>query len=359
MRDLVPLCAQLHKLLLHDPLHQALRTLFSEASSILESPIPDHPRIRHTVAKLPEFISSANFDELISTDAELAAETIPLDQARLNEEGKNKGEKSAEAVAARIQKDLEKEAQVFETWKVPQQDIGEATRMVKAEMGRLGLEVSAEGSWMLGYSERSARSIEDWEKIGIKTLKKVEVEKELNLEEGEEAEVDLNGLYRIHLSQHRTDFPLTTLLSPPSEDTGDHLMTTTKRIPTHDLGEKISLIIPASYFKSVTKSIVLEADYQQIIFIPRLSSSAGSTKAVQTLWILKKLYRVVPSYYRFIGEHLRDEPGRMRSFPGGWGEKEEALSEGSDADEGLELSKREMKGNLGMPLAQSKLSEAR
>lgn len=267
-------------------------------------------------------------------------------------------------MAQKIQKDLEEEIKKIQSWSLPIPNYKLLTEIIKFEFERLGYENSSTldlvggekvshcgGIWRVGNWERSARSIIGWEKV--EGLKKVSGENpSISLaqrdQNGQESPEDKAAaasipadLYRLILSPHHSDFPLTTKLIPPPLSTleAEKESTVPPALGIHSLQDEINILVPASYHKFFTNNLVLEADFRQIIFYPSTTSTSinsSSTTSIsksneshlsstqvgnqqqqqkkEFLWIVEKIYRVLPSYYKHIGEDLREEPDRTLSY---------------------------------------------
>lgn len=270
-------------------------------------------------------------------------------------------------MAQKIQKDLEEEIKKIQSWSLPIPNYKLLTEIIKFEFERLGYENSSTldvvggekvsdcgGIWRVGNWERSARSIIGWEKVeglkkvsgenpSISVAQKDQKDQELP-EEAATASVPAD-LYRLILSPHHSDFPLTTKLIPPPLSTleAEKESTVPPVLGIHSLQDEINILVPASYHKFFTNNLVLEADFRQIIFYPSTTSTSinsSSTTSISNpnelhlsstqvgnqqqqqqqqqkkefLWIVEKIYRVLPSYYKHIGEDLREEPDRTLSY---------------------------------------------
>lgn len=127
----------------------------------------------------------------------------------------------------------------------------------------------------------------------------------------------------------------------------------------HSLHGPISLLVNESCIKHLHKDLVLEADLKQLVFVHAARGSDVEAEEIKELWIVEKLYRVLPSYWEKVGEGefsslsfvvasetdgtfdaaLRDEPGRCLLFEGGW--------EVPVEEEGLERVASESGGEKG------------
>lgn len=351
--------AALFNLLLNDPFHKSLTTLFPNQNSTLDSPIDleklalykkekeDAEKKRKKEQNLPKFISGASFleelgdstteEELEKNTTELLLTTIDPNDSKTSTTDDSwpntpRIERDPLKIAAKIQKSLEDDVRLLEAWNIPKQDLIEAGQIVKKEFERLGLE--GEGIWKVGFEERSARSILNWEKIdGLKVLKAVEVKQavEEKVKEEKQGEEEVTkqeilpppDLYRLILSGHHEDFPLTSTITPPPTSTLESLAGGPSISP-HSLQEEITLIVPSTYHKFFVNNLVIEADYRQIILTPNPNSTSKSSNVGgkrKELWILNKIYRFLPSYYKYLGENVREEPDRILDFAGNWDPK--------------------------------------
>lgn len=314
---LVPPASSLLKVL-PGAFHFSLKVVFPEKSSALDSPIPQHcGSVEEPKSTIPSFISAATFldetqDNLDEDTSPLGNWPVPGEDSPTSTETKPDPALENDPVkhAEMVRKHLEEQAKIVEAWKIPEMKREDAIKCIKETLTRSGFAVEEEGVWRMGFSERSARSILSWEKI---------VDPELSEGSATVASTSSNGasngqndstpLFRLYLSAHHHDFPVTSNLTPP-----DFLFLT----GNHSLDTPINVIINESQVKNLVAGLVFEADYSQIFFSSNLKSTTSVEKPVE-VWNLRALYRILPSYFSLAGEYLRDEPGRQRSFPGGWG----------------------------------------
>ncbi|KAM0753265.1 hypothetical protein T439DRAFT_378964 [Meredithblackwellia eburnea MCA 4105] len=284
--------------------------------------------------------------------------------------------------AREIRQQLEEEAKKLEAWRVPRQSQAQAVEVVRREFERIGFDVEREGVWKAWAVERSARSVVGWEKVAMKIpppLPKLAGENEGGVGVGEkeaggggdsdeedtkesaertanltsEEELQLQQqqqdtgpqqYYRLHLSEHQSEFPLTSFFRviDPDLDSDKKGSSSTMSTPT-------SIIVPEASVKYLVRGVVFEMDLVHLKFTTSQGAKGkeeGEDKLIRTLnsserkeleeqrrqlsevRILKSFWRVIPSYWKLLGEYVRDEPGRQTSFEGGWGpaEAEESAS---------------------------------
>lgn len=286
---------------LPSPFHKALHHLFSDPASTLASPIPDQDRPSAPAQPMiSDILTVTSFiDE--TTDANLEDDTRPLELEGWPTMAEGEAEGGLEAQRHKleqIKKSLEDEAKGFDLWKPHSEATEDATKKVNAVLRRIGMDVEMEGEWRVGSKERSARQLLGWEKV--------EPKQSADGKTMDDSTLASRTVVRLHLSPHQDDFPVTTFVKECSSF-------------AHRLDEPISVVVdlPDSTLKHLVKNILFEADLTRLIFVPSDPTILESNPDTH-IWMLSAIYRILPSYYRLIGEGLRDEPGRQRDSDASW-----------------------------------------
>lgn len=337
-----------------------VRVLFPEADSILPSPIVDRPDpVKQINDPLPDVFSAVSIVDDADEDDELGAEVVAppemptwdqVKQAKLGVEEKEPDdpEQRTRRRIAELKERFEREAKAMEAWQKCGRKERSSTSVLKDALGKLQPgEEEVEGEWRVGYRERSARSFVGWDLVY--KSKVVATTTDHNAHQ-QEQQSDEHSLVKIQLSAHQRDFPVTDALFFPSLATQDALASLGNgdSILSHTLDEPLAVLLdlsPALDLKHLDslKSSILEADLTQLVFVP-----TPPNDTVETLWIVDRLWRVIPSYWHHAGELLREEPGRVMSHPGGYGPSpQEALAKIEEEMEAEEAERARKNGVAG------------
>lgn len=318
----------------------AIRVLFPEPDSVLPSPIVDRPDpVKQLTDRLPDVFSAMSIVDDADEDNELGAEVVSppemptWEQARQAKQEKEEKEPDDPEERTRrrfagLKERFEREAKAMEAWQKCGRKDRTSTSVLKDALDKLhkgGKEV--EGEWRVGYRERSARSLVGWEIVYKGKVAPVAAEGDAG--DPQQTEEEEHMLVKVQLSPHQRDFPVTDALFFPSISTQDALATlgNDDSIISHTLDEPLTVLLdlsPSFDLKHLDalKSSILESDLTQLVFVPTLPNDT-----VKTLWIVDRLWRVIPSYWQHAGDLLREEPGRVMSHPGGYGPSpQEALA---------------------------------
>ncbi|GAA6051322.1 hypothetical protein NBRC10513_000333 [Rhodotorula toruloides] len=338
----------------------AMRVLFSEADSVLPSPIVDRPDpVKQLTDPLPDVFSAMSIVDDADSDDELGAEVVSppemptweqAKQAKQDKEEKEPDdpEERTRRRIAGLKERFEREAKAMEAWQKCGRNERTSTSVLKDALVKVRGEKEVEGEWKVGYRERSGRSLVGWEVVY--KGKAAPVAAEGDASEQQQAEEEDHMLVKVELSPHQRDFPVTDALFFPSISTQDALarLGNGDSILSHNLDEPLTVLLDVSpsfdlKHLDALRSSILEADLTQLALVP-----TPPNDTIETLWIVDRLWRVIPSYWQHAGELLREEPGRVMSHPGGYGPSpQEALAKIEEELEAEEAERARTGGTMG------------